>query len=128
MRNPLFHRYPRELRNNLGKYLGLFLMMVFAVSFTSGFLLAAGRIERISLDMKKAYRIEDGRFVCDFEPADKALDAVRDLGITLYPDFYKQVGLTLDEGADAQSDAITARVYPNRTQVNLPAYARSPTP
>ncbi len=128
MRNPLYHRYPRELRNNLGKYLGLFLMMVFAVSFTSGFLLAAGSIERIVLDMKETYCIEDGRFACDFEPTDKALDAVRDLGVTLYPDFYKQVELTLDEGASTPSDAITARVYPNRTQVNLPAYAQGRAP
>lgn len=144
MRNPLFRRYPRELRNNMGKYLGLFLMMVFAVSFTSGFLLAAGSIERIIDDMKEAYRIEDGRFICDFEPSDVALDAVRDLGVTLYPDFYKQVSLTLgddmteatdevadkdaNEGADSPTDAITVRVYPNRCEVNLPAYAQGRAP
>ena len=55
MRNPLFRRHRRELVNNLGKYLGLFLMMALAVSFTSGFLLAANSIETIVGDMKETY-------------------------------------------------------------------------
>ncbi len=126
MRNPLTKRYPRELRNNLGKYLGLFLMMVFAVSFTSGFLLAASSIETIVGDMKQTYRIEDGRFSCDFEPDDEALDAVRKLGVTLYEDFWKQVDLDL-KGGDGATD-ITARVYANRAMVDLAAYAEGRAP
>ncbi len=111
---------------NLGKYVGLFLMMTFAVSFTSGFLLAASSIETIVNGMKETYRIEDGRFSCDFEPKDDALTAVRELGVTLYPDFYKQVSATL-EGGD-KADGITCRVYPTRTDVNLPAYAQGRAP
>ncbi|MDO4796474.1 MAG: FtsX-like permease family protein [Coriobacteriales bacterium] len=126
MSNPLHRRYPRELRNNLGKYLGLFLMMVFAVSFTSGFLLAAGSIETIVNSMRNDYHIEDGRFVCDFEPKDEALDAVRALGVTLYEDFYKQVSLSLDSADKAQD--ITARVYGSRDEVNLPCYAQGRAP
>lgn len=126
MRNPLFKRHKRELLGNLGKYVGLFLMMTFAVSFTSGFLLAASSIETIVGGMKEAYHIEDGRFTCDFEPKDDALDAVRELGVTLYPDFYKQVSTTLRGGDGA--DGITCRVYPTRTDVNLPAYAQGRAP
>ena len=126
MRNPLFRRHRRELVNNLGKYLGLFLMMTFAVSFTSGFLLAASSIETIVGDMKETYRIEDGRFSCDFEPEEEALNAVRDLGVTLHPDFYKQVDAALVGGDGA--DGITCRVYPARTQVNLPAIAQGRIP
>ena len=51
MRNPLNKRFSRELRGNLGKYAGMFFMMLFAVAFTSGFLLAAGSIESICLGM-----------------------------------------------------------------------------
>ena len=126
MRNPLFRRHRRELVGNLGKYLGIFLMMTFAVSFTSGFLLAASSIEAIVGDMKQTYHIEDGRFACDFEPKEDALDAVRKLGVTLYPDFYKQVETTLLGGDGA--GGITCRVYPTRTQVNLPAYAQGRAP
>ena len=126
MRNPLFKRHRREFFGNLGKYVGIFLMMTFAVSFTSGFLLAASSIETIVGDMKQTYRIEDGRFACDFEPKEEALAAVRELGVTLYPDFYKQVGTTLEGGDNA--DGITCRVYPTRTDVNLPAYAQGRAP
>lgn len=126
MRNPLFKRHKREFLGNLGKYVGIFLMMTFAVSFTSGFLLAAGSIETIVGDMKETYRIEDGRFACDFEPGGDALAAVRDLGVTLYPDFYKQVDTTLEGGDNA--GGITCRVYPTRSDVNLPAYAQGRAP
>ena len=126
MRNPLFKRHKREFLGNLGKYVGIFLMMTFAVSFTSGFLLAASSIETIVGDMKETYRIEDGRFACDFEPKEDALAAVRELGVTLYPDFYKQVSATLEGGDNA--GGITCRVYPTRTDVNLPAYARGRAP
>lgn len=126
MRNPLFRRHKRELLANLGKYVGLFLMMTFAVSFTSGFLLAASSIETIVDDMKETYRIEDGRFACDFEPGADALAAVRQLGVTLHQDFYKQVSTTL-EGGDG-TGGITCRVYPTRADVNLPAYAQGHAP
>lgn len=126
MRNPLFRRHKREFFGNLGKYIGLFLMMTFAVSFTSGFLLAAGSIETIVGGMKETYRIEDGRFACDFEPKEEALAAVRELGVTLHEDFYKQVDTALEDGDGA--GGITCRVYPTRTDVNLPAYAQGRAP
>ncbi len=126
MHNPLFRRHKREFLGNLGKYVGLFLMMTFAVSFTSGFLLAASSIETIVGGMKESYRIEDGRFACDFEPEEDALAAVRKLGVTIYPDFYKQANTTLEDGDGA--DGITCRVYPTRTDVNLPAYAQGHAP
>jgi hypothetical protein len=78
-------------------------MMTFAVSFTSGFLLAASSIETIVDDMKETYRIEDGRFACDFEPGADALAAVRQLGVTLHQDFYKQVSTTLEGGDGGQA-------------------------
>ena len=126
MANPLNKRFTRELRNNLGKYLGMFLMMAFATAFTSGYLLAASSIQQIIEEMPETYRIEDGRFSCDFEPDDGAIEAVEDLGVTVYPDFYRQVDLQLEDGQTAGD--ITARVYANRTELNLAAYAQGSAP
>ena len=34
--SPLTRRIPRELRNNLGRYLGLFFLVLLAVAFAGG--------------------------------------------------------------------------------------------
>ena len=51
MASPLRKRFPRELKNNLGKYLGIFLLMSVTIALTSGFLLAAHSIGVIIADM-----------------------------------------------------------------------------
>lgn len=127
MANPLNKRFPRELRNNIGKYLGLFFMMLIAVAFTGGYLLAANSMETILNGMKETYRIEDGHFVCDFEADDEAIKAVEKQGVTVYPDFYRQVPLDLGASGDGTS-GIQARMYANRSTINLAAYAEGRAP
>ena len=39
--SPLIKGLPRELAHNIGKYLGIFLLMAVSIALTSGFLLAA---------------------------------------------------------------------------------------
>lgn len=56
---PLAKRLPRELRRNIGKYLGIFLLMCGSIALTSGFLLAAHSIGCLIDDMRDAYTIED---------------------------------------------------------------------
>ena len=51
MASPLRKRFPRELKNNLGKYLGIFLLMSVTIALTSGFLLAAHSIAVIIDDI-----------------------------------------------------------------------------
>ena len=60
-------RLPRELRRNIGKYLGIFLLMCGSIALTSGFLLAAHSIGCLIDDMRDAYTIEDGRVTTSFE-------------------------------------------------------------
>lgn len=48
---PLASRLPRELKHNIGKYLGIFLLMCGAIALTSGFLLAAHSIGSIIDEM-----------------------------------------------------------------------------
>ena len=47
----LLRRFPRDLRNNLGKYLGIFLLLVVSIALVSGFLSAASSISKIIEDM-----------------------------------------------------------------------------
>lgn len=124
MAAPLYKRYPRELRNNAGKWLGIFLMLVIAISFTTGFLVAASSIERIVATMPEDYQIEDISFTTSFKAPKKALADVEALGGTVYEMFYRDLPLSY-AGATHES---TTRVFANRTEINLPVYAQGRAP
>lgn len=131
MLSPLAKRFPRELKSNLGKYLGIFAMMVMAIGLTSGFLAAASSISKIIDGMDDAYLIEDARFTTNFEASSKALSAAKEAAqdatgsnAHLYKSYSFDVPFS---GGDAAAGTI-ARVYQNRTNVNLAAYAEGTEP
>lgn len=105
---PLAKRLPRELKNNIGKYLGIFLLMCGAIALTSGFLLAAHSISQIIDGMHSEYTIEDGRLTTSFEATDNQLQAARDAaedvgGVTLFDNYSIDAAITLpnDDGTNA---------------------------
>ena len=46
MKSPLKKRLPRELKNDIGKYLVIFLLLILSIGFVSGFLVADGSMIR----------------------------------------------------------------------------------
>lgn len=127
---PLAKRLPRELKNNIGKYLGIFLLMCGAIALTSGFLLAAHSISQIIDGMHSEYTIEDGRFTTSFEATDSQLQAARDAaedvgGVTLFDNYSIDAAITLpnDDGTKR-----TLRTYKHRTQVDIAAYCEGSEP
>ena len=131
MFSPLSKRFPRELKNNLGKYLGIFAMMVMAIGLTSGFLSAASSISKIINDMDDAYVIEDARFTTNFEASNKALSAAKEAAqdATGAPArIYKSYSIDASFAGGDAAEGTTARVYQNRNQVNLAAYAEGTEP
>ena len=133
MASPLRKRFPRELKNNLGKYLGIFLLMSVTIALTSGFLLTAHSIGVIIDDMPENYSIEDARFTTAFEATDEQLnaadDAAREAG-TGGADIFRNWSFDADfnhaQGDDGRDR--TLRVYQHRTQVDLAAYAEGRVP
>lgn len=133
MASPLRKRFPRELKNNLGKYLGIFLLMSVTIALTSGFLLAAHSIGVIIDDMPEKYSIEDARFTTAFEATDEQLnaaaDAARDAGAG-GADIFRNWSFDADfnhaQGDDGRDR--TLRVYQHHTQVDLAAYAEGRVP
>lgn len=128
---PLIKRLPRELVHNIGKYLGIFLLMAVSIALTSGFLLAAHSISVIIDDMPETYVIEDGRFTTAFEATDEQLDAVRDAasdsgGIELYKNYSFDTSFEKTQGDNARN--CTVRTFEHRTQVDLAAYAQGGEP
>ena len=45
-KNPLNSRFIRDLRDDLGKYVVIALLMIFTIGFVSGFLVADGSMSR----------------------------------------------------------------------------------
>ncbi len=91
--SPLNKRLPRDLIHNLGKYLGIFLLFLFAIAMGSGYLSAAHSIEVIQDEMHERHRVEDFHFVTQFEAAKSSLEAIEAMGCTIYEDFTADVPL-----------------------------------
>ena len=117
--NPLRHRHLRELRSEFGKYLVIFLLLVFTIGFISGFLVADGSMIIAYNESFEKYRIEDGNFRTDQEISKSNRRDIEDLGVTLYDNFYieKSIG---------NSSAL--RVFQNREEVNLPCLMKGEFP
>ena len=122
---PLAKRLPRELRRNIGKYLGIFLLMCGSIALTSGFLLAAHSIGCLIDDMRDEYTIEDGRVTTSFEATDAQLEAAEDAaegvgGVTLHKNFSIDAAIKKPAGDDGTKR--TLRTYTHRTEVDLASY------
>lgn len=127
---PLAKRLPRELRRNIGKYLGIFAYVRKHRSHL-GLLLAAHSIGCLIDDMRNAYTIEDGRVTTSFEATDDRLKAAEDAaddvgGVTLYKNFSIDAIIKRPPATTAPS----ARCAPMRTaprSISRPTVrARSP--
>lgn len=93
--SPLYKRIPRDLRHNLGKYLGIFLLFLFAIAMGCGYLSAAHSIQVIQDGLHERAHVEDFHFATQFQAAKKSLKAVEALGCTVYEDFTADVPLAL---------------------------------
>lgn len=128
---PLARRLPRELKNNIGKYLGIFLLMCGAIALTSGFLLAAHSIGSLIDNMRDEYMIEDGRVVTAFEATDDQLEAAADAvegvgGVTFYKNF--SIDADIKKSAGDDDTKRTLRTYVHRTEVDLASYCEGVGP
>ncbi len=112
MKNPLLKRIPREIKSDLGKYLGLFLFMAVMISFISGFLVADISLQDAYFGGLTKYNIEDGHIAFSSAPEKEILDAIEEKsGIKLYDLEY------FEEELDGT--AKNFRVYKDREEVNL---------
>lgn len=128
---PLAKRLPRELRRNIGKYLGIFLLMCGSIALTSGFLLAAHSIGCLIDDMRDDYTIEDGRVTTSFEATDEQLKAAEDAagdvgGVTLYKNF--SIDALIKKTAGDDGTKRTLRAYAHRTKVDIASYCEGKQP
>ena len=111
MRDPLNKRLGRQLREELGKYLIIFLFFVMMIGAVSGFIVSdTGMIDAYNESFVR-YNIEDGNMEFMVLPEKEVLEDIeKDGGITLYENFYKD-----EETDDFDS---TLRIYGERDEID----------
>ena len=109
-KNPLNNRFIRDLRDDLGKYVVIALLMIFTIGFVSGFLVADGSMVKAYNESFTKYNIEDGNFRTQKKMNKAQWKSVEELGLHLYELFYRE--FALENGS-------TLRVFQNRDRVNL---------
>ena len=114
MRNPLVKRLPSEFKNELGKYIVIFLFMALSVSLVSGWSVAGGSMATAYDESFEKYNIEDGNFELYAKADDELIKAVEDsdrYDAKIYENFYV-------EFPTKEVDS-TLRIFKKRTDINL---------
>lgn len=112
MKNPLNRRFLRELRDDLGKYIAIFLFLVLFVGAVSGFFVSDISVMSTYDEGLTKYNIEDGHLAFNLKPGESLLkDLETDNSIKFYELFYKDEAL---DGTQA-----TVRIYKNRDDIDL---------
>ena len=84
MKNPLFKRLPYILKDEIAKYLIIFLFMAGSIGLISGFLVADGSMIKAYNDSFDKYNIEDGHFRLNDSLSKENKKALEKEGVPIY--------------------------------------------
>lgn len=112
MRNPLRKRIPKEIREDKGKYIVLFLFLTLTIALVSGFLVAGGSMKSAYDESFEKYNIEYGNFETDEKIDESVKETLEQAGTILYDNFYIQ------EKTKNKKRNSTLRIFKNREEVN----------
>ena len=109
MKNPLFKRLPYILKDEIAKYLIIFLFMAGSIGLISGFLVADGSMIKSYNDSFDKYNIEDGHFRLNDSLSKENKKALEKEGVTIYDLNY------IEEEVESTS---TIRLFKPRNKIN----------
>lgn len=100
MKNPLRKRLIGELKEEIGKYIVIFLFIAAMIALVSGFLVANDSMNAAYEESFSAYHIEDGNFELSAKADSATIDKLEAEDLTIYNHFYieeqtKEVDSTL---------------------------------
>ena len=111
MLNPLNKRFKRDLKSDFGKYVAIFLFLVFFIGAVSGFFVADNSVIAMSDESFEKYNIEDGHLSFNIKPSDKILKQIEnDNDLKLYELNYKEENII--------NGSKNLRIYKVRDKVN----------
>ena len=109
MKNPLKKRLLRELTGDIGKYIVIFVLLVFSIGFVSGFIVAGESMIRAYNESFEKYSIEDGNFRTEEALSAPQKQWIEKKGVSVYENFY--VEKDFDNGTKL-------RIFANREEVD----------
>lgn len=109
IKNPLRRRWLRELRDDKGKYIALFLFLTLTIGFVSGFLVADNSMKKAYDDGFEKYNIEDGHFSLAMPIPDDLKKDLENENIKLTEQFYQDEDISKNK---------TVRAFKIRKKVN----------
>lgn len=115
MKNPLCRRIPKELKDDFGKYIVIFLFMVITTGMGSGFLVAGESMKQTYDQSFDKYNVEDGHFALNSEATDDMKKAIEDEGVTLYDMPYYDLDMSIKK---SDGESRTLRIFEVRHEVN----------
>lgn len=124
MKNPLCRRIPKELKDDFGKYIVIFLFMVITTGMVSGFLVAGESMKQTYDQSFDKYNVEDGHFALNSEATDDMKKAIEDDGVTLYDMPYYDLDMSIKksggktDNTSADGERRTLRIFEVRHDVN----------
>lgn len=124
MKNPLCRRIPKELKDDFGKYIVIFLLMVITTGMVSGFLVAGESMKQTYDQSFDKYNVEDGHFALNSEATDDMKKAIEDEGVTLYDMPYYDLDMSIKksdsktDNTSADGESRTLRIFEVRHEVN----------
>lgn len=110
MHNPLNKRFKRDLRSDAGKYVAIFLFIVFFIGAASGFMVADNSVAAQFKTTAEECNIEDGHLAFNVKPSNEVLSKIESQNdLKLYDLSYKEETVKKDK---------TLRIYKVRNEVN----------
>ena len=109
MKNPLNRRLLREFKQDLGKYISLFLFLCLTISFVSGFLVADNSMKIAYDESFDKYQIENGHFALAAEMPSQVKEKLEKEDVKINELFYKDFSVRKDD---------TLRIYRSRKTVD----------
>ena len=110
MHNPLNKRFKRDLRSDAGKYVAIFLFIVFFIGAASGFMVADNSVTAQFKTTAEECNIEDGHLAFNVRPSKEVLGKIESQNdLKLYDLSYKEETVKKDK---------TLRIYKVRNEVN----------
>ncbi|MBR1817120.1 MAG: FtsX-like permease family protein [Lachnospiraceae bacterium] len=110
MRKVLRKRLPRDLRENLGRYIALILLIVMGIYLVVGIVGSAEVVLRGTEDMRSVGKTEDGQFTVFLPLTDDELSKLTSDGTIIEEMFYTDLSL---------NDTQTLRLFKNRENIDL---------
>lgn len=109
MKNPLHKRYIRELKDDLGKYLVIFILLVVSIGFVSGFEVADGSLLKAYHASFEKYNVEDGNFTTERTITASQKTILEKNGIQIF---------NLNNYENAFTNDTTIRIFAQRDKVD----------